>query len=39
MVALIKDINPEYYKYFVYTDKRGSKCMYADAKKAIYGTL
>ena len=39
MVALLEEIYPEYYKYFIYTDKRGRKCMYAEAKKAIYGTL
>ena len=39
MVVLLEDINPEYYKDFIYTDKRGRKCMYAEAKKAIYGTL
>ena len=39
MVALLEDIDPEYYKDFIYTDKRGSKCMYAESKKAVYGTL
>ena len=39
MVTLIEEIDPEYYKYFIFTDKRGRKCMYAEAKKAIYGTL
>ena len=29
MIPLLKDINPEYYKYFIYTDKRGRKFMYA----------
>ena len=37
MVALLEDIDLEYYKYFIYTDKRRMKCMYAEAKKAIYG--
>ena len=35
MVTLIEEIDPEYYKYFVYTDKRGSKCMYTEANKYI----
>ena len=39
MVALLEEIDPEYYKYFIYTDKRGMKYMYAESKKAIYGTL
>ena len=39
MVTLLEEIYPEYYKDFIYTDKRGRKCMYEEAKKAIYGTL
>ena len=39
MVTVLEDIDPEYYKYFIFTDKRGSKCMYVESKKAIYGTL
>ena len=39
MVALLEDIDPEYYKDFIYTDKCGRKCMYAEAKKAVYVTL
>ena len=39
MVTLLEDIDPEYYKDFIYTDKCGRKCMYEEAKKAIYGTL
>ena len=39
MVNLLEDIDREYYKYFIYTDKRGSKCIYVEAKKAIYRTL
>ena len=39
MVTLLEEIDPEYYKYFIYTDKLGSKCMYAESKKDIYGTL
>ena len=39
MVTLLEEIEPEYYKYFIFTDKRGRKCMYVEAKKAIYGTL
>ena len=39
MVTLLEYIDPEYYKYFIYTDKRGRKCTYAELKKAIYGKL
>ena len=39
MAPLLEAINPEYYKYFIYTDKHISKCMYTESKKAIYGTL
>ena len=39
MVALFEEINPDYYKYFIYTDKRGRKFMYVESKKDIYGTL
>ena len=39
MVTLLEDIEPEYYIYFIYTDKRGRKFIYAESKKAIYGTL
>ena len=39
MVTLIEEIDPEYYKDVIFTDKRGKKCMYAESKKAIYGTL
>ena len=39
MVTLLEDIDPEYYKDFIFTDKCGRKCMYTEAKKAIYGTL
>ena len=39
MVILLEDIDAEYYKDFFFTYKRGKKCMYAEAKKAIYGTL
>ena len=39
MVTLLDEIDPEYYKDFIYTDKRGSKCMYAESKKDIYETL
>ena len=39
MVNLLEEIDPEYYKYFIYTDKSGRKCMYEEAKKDIYGTL
>ena len=39
MVTLLEETDPDYYKYFIFTYKRGRKCMYAEAKKAIYGTL
>ena len=39
MVALLEDIDSEYYKDSIYTDKRVLKCMGAEAKKSIYGTL
>ena len=39
MVTLLKESDPEYYKYFIYSDKRWSKCMFTEANKDIYGTL
>ena len=39
MVTLLEDIDPEYYKDLIFTDKSGRKCMFAESKKAIYGTL
>ena len=39
IVTLLEDIDPKYYKYFIYTYKHRRKCMYAESKKAIYGTL
>ena len=39
MVNLLEEIDPEYYKYLIYTNKRRRKCMYAESNKAIYGTL
>ena len=39
MVTLLEEIDPEYYKGFIFTDKQGRKCMHAESKKAIYGTL
>ena len=39
MVTLLEEIDLEYYKDLIFTDKRGRKCMYAEANKAIYGTL
>ena len=38
MVYLIEEINPDYYKYFIYIDRR-EKCMYEESNKAIYVTL
>ena len=39
MVNLLEDIEPEYYKDFIYTYKRGRKCMYSEPNNDIYGTL
>ena len=39
MINLLEEIDPEYYKYLIYTDKRRRKCMYAESNKAIYGYL
>ena len=39
MVALLEGIDMYYYRYSIYTDKRRRRCMYAESKKAIYGTL
>ena len=39
MVTLLKEIYPEYYEYVTNTDKFGRNFMYAESKKAIYGTL
>ena len=39
MVILLEEIDLEYYKYFIYTEYYLRKCMYAESKKAIYGTL
>ena len=39
MFTLLEDIDPDYYKEIYYTDKSGSKCMYAEYKKSVYGTL
>ena len=39
MVTLLEEIEPSYYKDFIYIYIRGNKFMYAEAKKTIYGTL
>ena len=39
MVTLLEEIDPQYYKGFIFTYISGRKCMYAEAKKAIYETL
>ena len=39
MVTILEEIDPEYYKYFILTDKIRRKCMYVESKKVIYGTL
>ena len=39
MFTLLEEIDPEYYNYFIYTDKCRRKCMYTEAKKVIYRTI
>ena len=39
MVTLLEDIDPDYYKGFIYLDICCRKWMYTEAKNAIYGTL
>ena len=39
MVPLLEEIYQEYYKYFIYINKRRKTCMYAEDNEAIYGTL
>ena len=39
VVTLLQDIDLAHYKDFIYLDIHGIKCMYAEANKAIYGTL
>ena len=39
MVTLIEDINPDYYKDFIYIYIRWKKCIYAETKKDIYDTI
>ena len=39
MVTFLEDIDPEYYKKFIYINNRGRKYMHEEAKKDIYGTL
>ena len=39
IVTVLEEIDPEYYKDFIFTDKRGKKRTHADSKKDIYGTL
>ena len=39
MFTLLQYIDPEYYKSFIYTDKRGRNCMYEKFKEAIYGKI
>ena len=39
MFTLLEEIDLKYYKDYIFTDKRGRKCMYAESKKVIYGTL
>ena len=37
--TLLEEIEPEYYKDFIHTDKHRRKCMYTESRKAAYGTL
>ena len=39
MATLLEEIDPEYYKDFIFTDKCGREFMYTEAKKDIYRTL
>ena len=39
VVTLLEYIGLAYYKYFIYMNRRGRKLLYAEAQKAIYGTL
>ena len=39
MATIIEDIDPSYYKDFIYIDRHGKKCMYAKSNKDIYGTI
>ena len=39
MVNLLEEIDTSWYKWFIYLDSRGKKCMYAKSKKAIYSNL
>ena len=36
---ILEYIDPTYLNDLIYLDRRGRKCMYAEAKKAIDGTL
>ena len=39
MFNLLKDIDAECYRYFIYTDKLVRKCIYEEINKGIYVTL
>ena len=39
MVNLTEEIEPAYYKDFIYIDKLINKCMYTEDNKYIYSTL
>ena len=39
IVNILEYIDPTYLNDLIYLDRRGRKCMYAEAKKAIDGTL
>ena len=39
MVTIIDEIDPAYYKEFIYKYIRGKKCMYEESNNPIYGTL
>ena len=39
MVNLPEEIEPSYYKEFIYIDRRINKCMYSEDNKSIYITI
>ena len=38
-MTLIEEINPSYYKDFIYIYRHRNKCIYEEDKEAIYVTL
>ena len=39
ILTLLEEIDPAYCKKLIYIYSHGGKCMYAEPKKAVYGTL